>query len=67
MVLALDNTELTVRHGADFNLRGTVYTVKEIDNKNSKVLIVDKDSGKETWIGRQAETVAPPPINEAGN
>jgi hypothetical protein len=59
LVLEIDNTEILAKHGSDFALRGTVYTVKEIDNKDSRVLIVEKDSGKETWIGRQAETGAP--------
>ncbi len=60
MVLATDNLEFVVRHNADFTVRGVVYTVKEIDNKNSKVLISQKDSGKETWIERQMETSTPP-------
>lgn len=66
-VLGTDNTEIRAKHGADFDLRGTVFTVKEIDNKAFSVLIREKDTGKETWIGRQAETVAPPQIPEAGN
>ena len=55
-IFEIDGSEFSVKHGADFDLRGTKFTVKEIDNKESRVLIVDKDSGKETLIGRQAET-----------
>ncbi|MFO7534472.1 MAG: Amuc_1099 family pilus-like system protein [Kiritimatiellia bacterium] len=59
-LLEIDSTEIRVKHGADFDLRGSLFTVKEIDNKAYRVLIVEKDTGKETWIGRQAETVITP-------
>ena len=55
-LLEIDGSEFTVKHGADFDLRGQKFTLKEIDNKTSRVLIQAKDSAKETWIGRQAES-----------
>jgi hypothetical protein len=63
----IDGSEFTVKHGADFDLRGVKFAVKEIDNKDYRVLIVDKDSGKETSIGRQAETGASSHKSGAGN
>ncbi len=66
-VFDIDGSEFTVKHGADFELRGMKFAVKEIDNKEYRVLIRDKDSGKETSIGRQAETGSLPHKTEAGN
>lgn len=59
-ILEIDGSEFSAKHGADFDLRGRKFTVKEVDNKESRVLIRDKESAKETWIGLQAETGAPP-------
>jgi hypothetical protein len=66
-IFEIDGSEFTVKNGGDFDLRGTKFTVKEIDNKDYRVLIGDKESGKVTAIGRQAETGSSPRKNEAGN
>jgi len=64
--LEIDGSEFTVKHGTDFELRGQLFTLKEIDNKAATVLIRNKTSGKETWIGRQIETGLKPPAEGAG-
>ncbi len=66
-VFEIDGSDFKVKSEGDFDLRGTKFTVKEIDNKDYRVLLRDKDSGKETWIGRQAESGAIPRKTEAGN
>jgi hypothetical protein len=55
-VFAIDGSTFTVKHGSDFTLRGSVFTVKEIDNNKNLVLIREQNTGKETWISRQEET-----------
>ncbi len=64
--LEIDGSEFVVKHGADFDLRGQKFNLKEIDNKASRALIVDKYSSKETWIGRQTESSDFPATGQAG-
>ncbi len=53
-----DKQEFTVRAGGTFKVRGETYMLKEVDLRESRVLLRDDARNKETWIGRKGSSGA---------
>jgi hypothetical protein len=56
LLFALENREIKVRAGSEFELRGVKYRVKEIDSKAQRVLIESPTTPqeKEVWVEKAA-------------
>ena len=51
-----DRQEYTVRMGGTLQIRGETYTLKEVDFRESRVLLRDSKRDVETWVGRKGSS-----------
>jgi len=58
LVFEPDRQEFVVRVGGTIQVRGETYTMKEVDLRESRVLLRDDKRDVETWVGRKGSAGA---------